>query len=164
MRATRRIVSLSNRYQDLIVRILPPPRVWIGARPGIRKPPVFWRLARLEKRLELGCATRNTTPQAPCTEPAWTLQNSKAIGQIREKPWENQGFAAERTGLELFDVFPMFLDSSKDRCRGIAMIRTSRSSFPSLENEGSPLTLRSLQIIMYLHWSTIAFDSWRGRR
>ena len=31
---------------------------------------------------------------------AWALQNSKAIGQKCEKPWENQGFAAERTGLE----------------------------------------------------------------
>jgi hypothetical protein len=31
---------------------------------------------------------------------AWALQNSKAIGQICEKPWENQGFAAERTGTE----------------------------------------------------------------
>ena len=32
------------------------------------KTPVFWRLARREKRLDLGCATRNATPQAPCTE------------------------------------------------------------------------------------------------
>jgi hypothetical protein len=30
----------------------------------------------------------------PCTEPAWALQNSKAIGKKCEKPWENQGFAA----------------------------------------------------------------------
>jgi hypothetical protein len=44
---------------------------------------------------------------------AWALQNSKAIGQKCEKPWENQGFAAERTGTELFDVFPMVCDSSK---------------------------------------------------
>jgi hypothetical protein len=42
-------------------------------------------------------------------ERAWTCRNSKAIGQKCEKPWENQGFAAERTGTELFDVFPMFL-------------------------------------------------------
>jgi len=27
---------------------------------------------------------------APCTEPAWALQNSKAIGQMCKKPWENQ--------------------------------------------------------------------------
>jgi hypothetical protein len=47
---------------------------------------------------------RRTTP---CTEPAWAHQNSEAIGQKREKPWENQGFAAERTGTELFDVFPV---------------------------------------------------------
>jgi hypothetical protein len=39
---------------------------------------------------------------------AWALQNSKAIGQKCEKPWENQGFLAERTGTELFDVLPMF--------------------------------------------------------
>jgi hypothetical protein len=39
---------------------------------------------------------------------AWALQNSKAIGQICEKPWENQGFTAERTGTELSGVFPMF--------------------------------------------------------
>jgi hypothetical protein len=47
---------------------------------------------------------------------AWALQNSKAIGQICEKPWKNQGFAAERTGIELLAVFPMFLESSKGTC------------------------------------------------
>jgi hypothetical protein len=44
---------------------------------------------------------------------AWALQNSKGTAQICEKTWENQGFAAERTGTELFDVFPMFFESSK---------------------------------------------------
>ena len=44
---------------------------------------------------------------------AWALQNSKAIGQKCEKPWENQGFAAERTGTELLAVFPMLSKSSK---------------------------------------------------
>jgi hypothetical protein len=44
---------------------------------------------------------------------AWTCRKAKAIGQKCEKPWENQGFAAERTGTELFDVFPMFFESSK---------------------------------------------------
>ena len=44
---------------------------------------------------------------------AWTCRKAKAIGQICEKPWENQGFAAERTGTELFGVFPVFLGSSK---------------------------------------------------
>jgi hypothetical protein len=31
---------------------------------------------------------------------AWALQTAKAIGPICEKPWENQGFTAERTGFE----------------------------------------------------------------
>jgi hypothetical protein len=31
---------------------------------------------------------------------AWTCRKAKAIGQICEKPWENQGFAAERTETE----------------------------------------------------------------
>jgi hypothetical protein len=44
---------------------------------------------------------------------AWALQNSKAIGQKCEKPWENQGFAAERTGTELLAVFPMVLGGSR---------------------------------------------------
>ncbi len=39
---------------------------------------------------------------------AWTCRKAKAIGQKCEKPWENQGFAAERTGTELLGVFPMF--------------------------------------------------------
>jgi hypothetical protein len=30
----------------------------------------------------------------------WTCRKAKAIGQKCEKPWENQGFAAERTGTE----------------------------------------------------------------
>jgi hypothetical protein len=44
---------------------------------------------------------------------AWALQSAKAIGKKCEKPLGNQGFTAERTGLELFDVFPVFLESSK---------------------------------------------------
>jgi hypothetical protein len=44
---------------------------------------------------------------------AWALQTAKGTGQKREKPWENQGFAAERTGFELLSVFPVFFDSLK---------------------------------------------------
>ena len=77
------------------------------------KIPVFCRLARLERRLDLGCATRNTTPRSAMHRVAWALQNSKATGQECEKPWENQGFAAERTGTELLGVSPVFLKSSK---------------------------------------------------
>jgi hypothetical protein len=31
---------------------------------------------------------------------AWALQTAKGTGQKCEKPWENQGFLAERTGFE----------------------------------------------------------------
>ena len=44
---------------------------------------------------------------------AWIGRKAKAIGQKCKKPWENQGFLAERTGTELFDIFPMILNSSK---------------------------------------------------
>ena len=44
---------------------------------------------------------------------AWTCRKAKAIGKKCEKPWEKQGFAAERTGAELFDVFSMILKGSK---------------------------------------------------
>ena len=54
------------------------------------KTPVIWRLARLEKRLDFGCATRNTTPQAPCTElhgryrtPKQLARNAKNPGKTR---------------------------------------------------------------------------------
>jgi hypothetical protein len=72
----------------------------------------------------------NATPQAPCTKPAWALQNSKAIGQKCEKPWENLWFAAERIGTELFDVFPMILKSSKaviDCAKHRYFVRLARS-------------------------------------
>jgi hypothetical protein len=39
---------------------------------------------------------------------AWALQTAKAIGQKYERPWENEGFLAERTGTELLSVFLMF--------------------------------------------------------
>ena len=77
---------------------------------GRCKTPVFWRPARLEKRLDFRCATRNATPQAPCTEPAWAVQTAEAIGQECEKPCEKQGFSAERIGTQLKNVFPIFLE------------------------------------------------------
>jgi hypothetical protein len=82
---------------------------------GPCKTPVFWRLARLEKRLDLCSATRNATPQAPCTEPEWALQTAKGTGQKREKPWENQGFLAERTGFEPAVGFDPYADLA-NRC------------------------------------------------
>ena len=44
---------------------------------------------------------------------AWIGRKAKAIGQKCKKLWENQGFLAERTGTEVFDVLPMFLGVRK---------------------------------------------------
>jgi hypothetical protein len=53
---------------------------------GPCKTSVFWRLARLEKRLELGCATRNATPQAPCTELHGRYRRSKELARNAKNP------------------------------------------------------------------------------
>ena len=51
---------------------------------------------------------------------AWIGRKAKAIGQICKKPWENQGFTAERTGTERLSVFPMFCYRSKGAILGSA--------------------------------------------
>jgi len=66
---------------------------------------------------------------------AWALQNSKAIGQKCEKPWENQGFAAERTGFELLGVFTIFIGSSKSRFRGVPRSHGGASIVSSVDSE-----------------------------
>jgi hypothetical protein len=38
---------------------------------------MFWRLARLEKRLDLGSATRNATPHSAMHRVAWAQQTAK---------------------------------------------------------------------------------------
>jgi hypothetical protein len=45
---------------------------------------------------------------------AWALQTAKGTGQKREKPWENQGFLAERTGTELFPIFPVIFTAGRE--------------------------------------------------
>jgi len=67
---------------------------------GRCKTPVICRLARLEKRLDLGCATRNTTPQAPCTELHGRYRTPKELARNAKNPGKTFGFAAERTGTE----------------------------------------------------------------
>jgi hypothetical protein len=54
--------GFAQQYKRLfnLVRILPRPPTWIGARPGHANPKSFDDPARLEKRLDFRCATRNT--------------------------------------------------------------------------------------------------------
>ena len=82
-RATLNTSTFQNITQ--IVRILLPPRVWIVARPGHARSQCFGDPARLEKRLDFGCATRNTTPYDAMHRVARALQNSKGTGQKCEK-------------------------------------------------------------------------------
>jgi hypothetical protein len=70
--------------------------------------PSVWRLARLEKRLDLVSATRNATPQAPCTELHGRYRRPKELARNAKNPGKTFGFAAERTGTELLSVFLMF--------------------------------------------------------
>ncbi len=84
------------------------------------KPPAF---PRKNEGSEATLTTHKTTHQGArqrtrrrsmCKHArAWTCRKAKAIGQKCEKPWENLWFCStgfrkltERTGTELFDVFP----------------------------------------------------------
>ena len=100
----------TSTFQNItqIVRILPPPPAWIVAKLGHAKPQCIGDPARLEKRLDLGCATRNATPQAPCTELHGRYRTPKQLARNAKNPGKTFGFAAERTGTELLGVFPMF--------------------------------------------------------
>jgi hypothetical protein len=59
---------------------------------------VLWRLARLEKRLDLGSATRNATPQAPCTELHGRYSRPKELARNAKNPGETR--VLQRRGQE----------------------------------------------------------------
>ena len=90
-----RVTGLTMVY---LVRIVPT---------SAAKPPAF---PRKNEGSEATLTTHKTTHQGArqrtrrrsmCKHArAWTCRKAKATGQICEKPWENQGFAAERTGTE----------------------------------------------------------------
>ena len=65
---------------------------------GRCKTPVICRLARLEKRLDFGCATRNTTPQAPCTELHGRYRQPKELARNAENPGKTR--VLQRRGQE----------------------------------------------------------------
>jgi hypothetical protein len=81
---------------------------WGGT--GTFKTPVFWGPSATRKTTRFGQRDAKCNAAGAMHRVAWALQTAKGIGQKCEKPWENQGFLAERTGLELFDVFPVFLE------------------------------------------------------
>ena len=67
------------------------------------------------KPLDLGSATRNATPQAPCTELHGRYRRPKELARNAKNPGKTFGFAAERTGTELLGVFSNVLGKF-DRC------------------------------------------------
>ena len=85
---------------------------------------------------------------------AWALQNSKGTGQKCEKPWENLWFCSGEDRNRTFRCFSNVFGCFE---RPLPWNRKEQGG-ASMENEGSPLTSRSLQAIMYLHWSTIGID------
>ncbi len=105
----------TSTFQNItqIVRILPPPPAWIVAKLGHARPQYFGDPARLEKRLEFGCATRLATPQTPCTELHGRYRTPKQLARYAKNPGKTFGFAAERTGTEQLSVFPVFLRGSR---------------------------------------------------
>jgi hypothetical protein len=92
---------------------------------GPCKTSVFWRLARLEKRLDFGSATRNATPQAPCTELHGRYRRLREWPKMR-KTLGKPGFFSGEDRHRIFGVFPMFLDSSKGCSREIADRKANR--------------------------------------
>jgi hypothetical protein len=59
---------------------------------GHCKTSVFWQLARLEKRLDFGSATRNATPQAPCTELHGRYRRLKELAKNAKNPGKTRVF------------------------------------------------------------------------
>ena len=69
-----------------LTEALPPPPSWLATRPSHAKTTVFRLLARLEKRLDFRCATRKTTPQAPCTELHGRYRTPKQLARNAKNP------------------------------------------------------------------------------
>jgi hypothetical protein len=74
------------------------------------KTQVFWRSSATLKTTRFGVRDAKCNAAGAMHRVAWALQTAKAIGPICEKPWENQGFTAERTGTEFFSCFPCGLE------------------------------------------------------
>jgi hypothetical protein len=116
---TSRGFAQQNKRPFNLVRILPPPRLWIEARLGHSNPQCFGDPARLEKRLEFRCATRNTSAarrHAPSCMGATELQsNWPEMRKTLGKP-----LVLQRRGQEPnFSWFPDFFGTFERQPGGI---------------------------------------------
>jgi hypothetical protein len=81
---------------------------------------MFWRLARLEKRLDLGSATRNATPQAPCTDLHGRYRTPKQLAQYAKNPGKTRVF--ERKGQEPnFFMFSQCFKGSSEEVESVTL-------------------------------------------
>ena len=101
-------IAPSHYNNTQIFRILPPPPAWIVAKLGHAKPQCFRDLARLEKRLEFGCATRNTTPQAPCTELHGRYRTPKQLARNAKNPGKTRVLQRRRQEPNIWRFFRCF--------------------------------------------------------
>jgi hypothetical protein len=120
----------------------------------------YFAVGRLEKRLELGRATRNASA-ARCHAPSQhgRYRRPKQLARNAKNPTETRVFERRGQGPNSLMFSPMFLESLKGSRRGIAGIGAELgSSQSSLENDAGPLTSGNSKAILYLHWSTIGID------
>ena len=80
---------------------------------GTSKTRMCWRLARLEKRLDFRCATRNTTPQAPCTELHGRYRTPKQLARIAKNPGKTRVLQRRGQDANFSMFFQCFFESSK---------------------------------------------------
>ena len=89
-RATLNTSTFQNITQ--FVRILLPPPVWIGTKPGHANPPSVLTTRATRKTTRFGQRDAKCNAAGAMHRVAWALQSAKGTGQKREKPWENQVF------------------------------------------------------------------------
>jgi hypothetical protein len=82
------VIILGVHEITQIVRILQPPPVWIVDRQAHSKPKYFGDPARLEKRLELGSATRNATPHSAMHRASMGASDGQSNWPNMRKPQE----------------------------------------------------------------------------
>ena len=82
---------------------------------GPCKTPMFWRPSATRKTTHFGVRDAKCNAAGAMHRVAWALQTAKGTGQKCKKPWENQGFGAERTGFEPAEGCYPFADLA-NRC------------------------------------------------
>jgi hypothetical protein len=103
----------------------PPARV-----PAARRLFLAWRLARLEKRLELGIATRNATPQALCTELPGRYRTPRQLARNAKKLGKTRFFCGEDRN-RTYACFPcVFEEFERYQFPSTLPLKTTRNRFP----------------------------------